>query len=88
MGAALNTTGTIGTNIMSRNQRDATSHRAPPLRPDNRTPLRERRRSAGMLQRRRPTVVDRVRSVIALSHEYHDRANLSVGGKPQLSYRS
>jgi hypothetical protein len=27
-------------------------------------------------------------SVIALSHEYHDRANLSVGGKAQLSYRS
>jgi len=28
------------------------------------------------------------KSLIALSYEHHDRANLSVGGKPQLSYRS
>jgi hypothetical protein len=27
-------------------------------------------------------------SLIALSHKHHDRANLSVGGQPQLSYRS
>ena len=29
-----------------------------------------------------------VRSVIALSHEHHGRATLSVGAKPQLSHRS
>jgi hypothetical protein len=27
-------------------------------------------------------------SLIALSHKHHDRADLFLGGKPQLSYRS
>lgn len=29
-----------------------------------------------------------VLSMIALSHEHHDRANLSLGGKPQLGHWS